>query len=325
MKVDSYLIAKIAGVSQATVSRAFSNPDKVSAATRQKIMDVAESMGYKPDKNASALRRRGTNTILLLYVKRGEGDYWTNVKRNYWIFTEAILSLTSFFEDQPYIFEIKQVNSIFSLKESEIRDHCDGVLVFDFVSEEEAAYIAEWNIPYVLCHRSIHLENYNHSATDNLGGGSLQGRYLKNCSCSRPVYILDEEDPFSHSLRKKGFIKIFPHARIINSSDIGEIKRALLDLMKKDIVDGIAFVNDMTLVKTVTRMFRKNYDIQKLFPIIGYDNSTELLVLDRKPASIEIGIRTIYRDAAEALLQLIRGERESIDLVHEPELILNEG
>ena len=92
-------------------------------------MDAAESMGYKPDKNASALRRRGTNTILLLYVKRGEGDYW--------IFTEAILSLTSFFEEQLYIFEIKQVNSLFSLKETEIRDHCDGVLVFDFVTEEE--------------------------------------------------------------------------------------------------------------------------------------------------------------------------------------------
>lgn len=325
MKVDSYLIAKIAGVSQATVSRAFSNPHKVSAATRRKIMDVAESMGYKPDKNASALRRRGTNTILLLYVKRGEGDYWTNVKRNYWIFTEAILSLTSFFEDHPYIFEIKQVNSVFSLKESEVRDHCDGILVFDFVNEEESAYIAEWKIPYVLCHRSIHLADYNHSATDNLGGGELQGRYLKNCGCSRPVYILDEEDPFSHSLRKKGFLSIYPEARIINSSDTGEIKKELLTLVEGEEIDGIAFVNDMTLVKTVTRMFRRNYDIQRLFPLIGYDNSTELLVLDRKPASIEIGIRTIYRDAAEALLQLIKGERESISLVHEPELMINEG
>ena len=96
-------------------------------------------------------------------------------------------------------------------------------------------------------------------------------------------------------------------------------------LIEKSGIDGIAFVNDMTLVKTVTRMFRKNCEIQKLFPIIGYDNSTELLVLDRKPASIEIGIRTIYRDAAEALLQLIRGNRESISLVHEPELVLDEG
>ena len=177
----------------------------------------------------------------------------------------------------------------------------------------------------MLCHRSIHLESYNHSATDNLGGDTLQGRYLKNCGCSKPVYILNEEDPFSHSLRKKGFLQIFPEARIINSTDIGEIKKELLVLIEKSGIDGIAFVNDMALVKTVTRMFRKNCEIQKLFPIIGYDNSTELLVLDRKPASIEIGIRTIYRDAAEALLQLIRGNRESISLVHEPELVLNEG
>lgn len=321
MKVDSYLIAKIVGVSQATVSRAFSNPDKVSAATRKKIMDAAESTGYKPDRNASALRRKGTNTIMLLYVKRGSGDYWTNVKRNYWIYTEALLSLTAFFENQTYLFEIKQLNSIFSLNESEIKEHCDGVIVFDFVTDEESAHIAGWNIPYVICHRSIQLEKYNHSATDNKAGGRIQAEYLKGQGCMSPAYIMDEEDPFTHDLRREGFKSVFPGAAIINSSDPQKIEAELIECIVNKTIDSIAFVNDMHLVKTVIRLYRKGYSVQDLYPLIGYDNSTELLVLDSKPASIDIGIGSIYSDAAEELLKLIRGETEFINLVHEPELI----
>lgn len=322
MKIDSYLIAKIVGVSQATVSRAFSNPDKVSAATRQKIMDAADSMGYKPDRYASALRRKGTNTIMLLYVKRGDGDYWTNVKRNYWIYTEALLSLTAFFEEQTYLFEIKQVNSVFSLDTQQVKEYCDAVIIFDYVTEDESAHIAGWNIPYVICHRSIQLEKYNHSATDNTAGGRIQGEYLREQGCRFPAYIMDEEDPFTHDLRRDGFKSVFPEAIVINSSDPLTITQKLVSCIESKSIDSIAFVNDMHLVKTVTRMYRKGYFLQDLFPIIGYDNSTELLVLDQKPASIDIGIGRIYRDAAEELLKLIRGETEFINLVHEPELII---
>ncbi len=325
MKVDSYLIAKIAGVSQATVSRAFSNPEKVSPATRDKILETAKSIGYKPDRNASALRKRATNTILLLYIKRNGGDYWTNVKRNYWIFTEAILSLTSYFEDQTYMFEIKQVNSVFSLTEKTIRDHCDGVIVFDFVTEEESKHIAGWSLPYVICHRSIHLDNYNHSATDNRAGGRIQAEYLKSTGSVNPAYIMDEEDPFSHDLRRSGFLSVYPDALIINSPDPQETMTALIDEIERKSIDSVAFVNDMKLVSTITRLYSQGYDLQMLFPVIGYDNTTELQVLNRKPASIDICIDSIYREGAEALLKLIKGETESINLVHSPELVLPRG
>ncbi|MGL1890111.1 MAG: LacI family transcriptional regulator [Spirochaetaceae bacterium] len=321
MKIDSYLIAKMAGVSQATVSRAFSNPDKVSAKTRNKILEVADSIGYKPDKNASALRRKGTNTILLIYVKREDGHYWTNVKRNYWLFTEAILSLTSFFENQPYIFEVKLVNSIFSMKKAEIKDHCDGMLIFDHVSEEESKFIDDWDIPYVICHRSIHLNKYNHSATDNRAGGVIQGNYLKSKSCKKPIYILNNEDQFSHNLRKQGFLEIFPEAVVLNEENPQEIVNKLILHIESGDFDGVGFVNDMLLVKIVTKLFHNRYELQDEFPLIGYDNSTELLVLDKKPATVEIGIKEIYENAASELLKLIKKEITNISLVHSPILV----
>ncbi len=324
MKVDSYTIAKVVGVSQATVSRAFSRPEKVSPATRQKIMEAAESLGYKLDKNASALRKKGTNTILLIYVKREDGHYWTNVKRNYWIFSEAVLALTSYFEDQPYFFEVKQVNSLYAIKEKEIRSHCDGVLIFDFVTPEEAGYIKSWEIPYVICHRAIHLENCNFSATDNEKGGELQGEYLKSRGSEHPVYIMDEEDPFSHPLRQKGFLTVYPDALVINSENPEERTRQLQELIDQNRIDGISFVNDMFLVQTVTQMYKSGTVLQEDFPLIGYDNSTELQVLEEKPATLNIGIENIYTDASRALIELIKTGEGEIRLTHPPELVYPE-
>ena len=320
MKVDSYMIAKVVGVSQATVSRAFSRPDKVSPATRQKIMEAAESMGYKLDKNASALRRKGTNTIMLLYVKREDGHYWTNIKRNYWIFSEALLTLTNYFEEQPYFFEIKQVSSIYSISAKDVKAHCDGIMIFDFVTAEESRYIDSWEIPYVICHRAAHLKDVNFSATDNFRGGVIQAEYLKSRDCANPVYITYSEDPFSHKLREQGFRSIYPECRIYNRDEQSDwFDQLFMDIQKKSI-DGLASVNDMHLVRTLTSLFKRQINLQDHCPVIGYDNSTELLVLEKKPASIEIGISYIYREAAEALLKLIDGSTDTIRLVHAPEL-----
>lgn len=325
MKIDSYALARMLGISQATVSRAFTRPEKVSEATRKKIMEAAETLGYAPDRHASALRRQGSSTIMLLYIKREDGHYWTNIKRNSWIFSEAVLSLTRLFEKLPYNFEIRQIESVFSVNPSRIRDHCDGLLVFDFVSEEEARAISEWKIPYVLCHRTIHLRNYNHSATDNRGGGRIQGQYLANLGTEHPAYVIDEEDPFSHPLRRKGFEEQYPETLVINTENKQEMESTLIDAIREEKIDGFAFVNDMLLVQIMTRLAHSGIKLDPGFPLIGYDNSTVLMALDHKPASIEIGIASIYREAAEALIELITGERDSISLVHEPALVAPEG
>ena len=43
-------IAKQAGVSMSTVSRVFNNKDTISEETKQKVMNIAEKMNYKPRK-----------------------------------------------------------------------------------------------------------------------------------------------------------------------------------------------------------------------------------------------------------------------------------
>jgi DNA-binding LacI/PurR family transcriptional regulator len=56
-------VAARAGVSAATVSRVFTQPDAVAAETRQRVRAVAEEMRYAPHPVARSLARRRTDTI----------------------------------------------------------------------------------------------------------------------------------------------------------------------------------------------------------------------------------------------------------------------
>lgn len=59
-------IAERAGVSKATVSFAFNSPEKISARTRERVMMVAEELGYVPDPVARRLATKRLGTIGLL-------------------------------------------------------------------------------------------------------------------------------------------------------------------------------------------------------------------------------------------------------------------
>ena len=57
-------VARFAGVSTATVSRALSQPERVSEATRQRISDAVEATGYTLNQSARSLRQRTAGASL---------------------------------------------------------------------------------------------------------------------------------------------------------------------------------------------------------------------------------------------------------------------
>lgn len=65
-RITSLDIAHLAGVSQPTVSRALRGSPLVSEQTRRRVLEIAEQLNYKVDKNASNLRCQHSGTLALL-------------------------------------------------------------------------------------------------------------------------------------------------------------------------------------------------------------------------------------------------------------------
>lgn len=66
MKKTIYDIARLAGVSTATVSKVFNGTGRISEKTRQKVLKISEELNYRPSVVASALTGKKTFTLGLL-------------------------------------------------------------------------------------------------------------------------------------------------------------------------------------------------------------------------------------------------------------------
>jgi LacI family transcriptional regulator len=61
-----YDVARAAGVATSTVSRAFSNPNRVGADTRERVLAVASELGYRPNPHARALLSGRHHTVAMV-------------------------------------------------------------------------------------------------------------------------------------------------------------------------------------------------------------------------------------------------------------------
>ncbi len=66
-EVNVHVVARHAGVSQATVSRVFSGTAPVATQTRLRVMKIANRMGYRPNRLASGLRGGRTRSIGVIW------------------------------------------------------------------------------------------------------------------------------------------------------------------------------------------------------------------------------------------------------------------
>jgi LacI family transcriptional regulator len=69
-----YDVARVAGVSTATVSRVIRGSTVVSADTRERVLAVIEALGFVPDANAQGLSNRRKHIIGLVGLERGGGE-----------------------------------------------------------------------------------------------------------------------------------------------------------------------------------------------------------------------------------------------------------
>ncbi|EGR3970607.1 LacI family transcriptional regulator [Vibrio cholerae] len=78
-KANSIDVAKLAGVSQASVSRAFSPNGSISAAKKEKILAAAKQLGYVPNEMARALISSHSNCIAIIQPIAHNSQFYAKV------------------------------------------------------------------------------------------------------------------------------------------------------------------------------------------------------------------------------------------------------
>lgn len=318
-------IAKVAGVSYATVSRALNDHSEINEETKKKIKEIAKQMGYTPNAVARGLVKKNTNMIALLIpditnpfypeVARGVEDFAR--ENGYCVF----LCNTNWDEKN----EQKYLNI---LKERRV----DGIIIAP-VSMDTYDYISENNedIPVVYIGNRMEDSKASYVVIDDFKAGYIATEYFVKLGHTNIAFIGGHDRTTSHIDRINGY----KHALMENGleTDINSIKGfsfkkesgygTFLEMVKnRRVPTAIVAENDIIALGIMEAAEKHGYEIPKDISIIGIDDIEFGSLSKINLTTVAQPKFDIGHKSAGILLDLISGSVDSKQVILEPFLIV---
>lgn len=187
-----YDVAKLAGVSIATISRVLNSPDKVNSETHKQVMSAIDRLGFVPKAEARARAMQGTGRIGVLtpfftapsFVQRLRGVASALSKANYELVIYPVDSLDHL---QGYLSSIPLMKNV------------DGLIIMSLAIEDtDAKRLSANGMETVLIeykHRGM-----NSILIDDQHGGSLVAEHLIKKGHKTFAFVGDIESPEKFSI-----------------------------------------------------------------------------------------------------------------------------
>jgi DNA-binding LacI/PurR family transcriptional regulator len=306
-------IAELAGVSQATVSRALRNSPLVRAETRERVQKVARELNYFVNRNAAGLRTHQSNTIALLLFDETEGqDAQINP-----FFLSMFGYITRAASDLGYdvLISLQQLSDDWHI-EYQASHRADGLILLGYGNyqdyREKLRALAVANTRFIIWGPFVD-EQHGHSiGCDNVGGGYQATRHLLDHGRRKIALLGTTERSPEHSARYEGYRKALEEAGIepddrlkadAKSSD-GQGYRAVLELLHRDeTFDAIFAVTDVIAIDAMRALEDNGLSIPADVAVVGFDD-IQLAAYVTPPLTT---VRQDIRQASEGLVQGIVG------------------
>ncbi len=321
-------IAKLAGVSESTVSRALKNSPLIAASTRERIQRLAEEAGYAVNPVASSLRSRQTGVITVAVPLVHERE--PHLADPFMM--TMLAHLADALSDRGYNMLLSKVAAHQDgwVRRLQQPGRSDGVILigqsFEHGSINEAARAG---IPLTAWGTRLPAQKYPVVGTDNRLGGQIGTEHLIRHGRRRIAFLGDERlpevghrhDGYRHALRAAG-LKAHPELHVrtqFGSGDAYASVRALIDSGAD--FDGVMAASDVIAISAIRALSESGRRVPQDVSVVGFDDI--LLAEHTHPA-----LTTVRQELAQGAIKLvdtviaaIRGENpESITLA--PSLIV---
>lgn len=316
MPVTLEEIAKAAGFSVPTVSRALTNSSyPVSPATRQRIIEVAQAMGYKPNLAARSLRTDQTNTIGIIVddllspftppIVRGIQDYLKP-------FDYLGLIVNSDWDP-----DIEQ-DAIDTLVSRPV----DGIIFVEYSHFAVNETLEQSNKPYVFVHRLCGSNIRNSVVPDDYYGATLAVRHLIDLGHDRIAYINGPEGWHTSQQRLAGYKdELAGHGIAIDPAliqpgdwefDGGNIAAKRL-LALDELPTAVFAANDLMALGAMCAVQDAGLNVPNDMAIVGYDNREFARIVRPRISTVSMPVYEMGRTAAKLLLTQIEQGRQDVD------------
>ena len=313
MKVEnptSRDIAELAGVSQATVSRALRNSPLVRAETREKIQKIARELNYFVNRNAAGLRTQQSNTIALLLFDETEGeDAQVNP-----FFLSMFGYITRAASDLGYdvLISLQQLSDDWHI-EYQASNRADGLILLGYGNyldyREKLSALAAANTRFMIWGPMVDGQAGHSVSCDNVSGGYQATRHLIRHGRKRIAFLGTTEKSPEHSARYEGYCKALveegldpnDELKVEAASSDGEGYRAVLNLLdRREPIDAVIAVTDVIAIDAMRALEDNGYEIPDDVAVVGFDDI-------QLAAHVTPALTTVRQDIRQASEGLVAG------------------
>lgn len=331
-KVTIKDIAKAAGVSIATVSRALRNDQKTSARTIKRVLEISKKLNYYPDSLAKGLRQKKTNTIGIIFNDLNNPFYTEILREIGEILNERNYSMFICYSHYDFDREKKNILTVLSKR-------VDGVIISPIDDRSEnIKLLSENNIETVLIDCYPYFKNNSYVYTEHGKGAEIATEHLiKNGHKDILLFI----GPFNCFLAKhflNGYLNILkkygiePREELIVRSEGLSIEKGyerFKSLLTKNSVGryvdftGIVTISDLLAVGIYKVANELGFNIPGNYSVIGYDNIELTSALSPPLTTIHQPRVEIARESVNILLNNIETNNKQIKKIgFEPHIVI---
>jgi DNA-binding LacI/PurR family transcriptional regulator len=272
--VTAHEVARLAGVSQSAVSRAFTPGASIGRDTRLRVEQAAAQLGYRPNLIARSLITR-RSTIIGVAVAYLENPFYPAV-------LEALSNALEAAGYRVLLFTARPGENADPILEEVLRYRVDAlVLASASLSSHFADECRQAGVPVVLLNRRTESDGVSTVTGDNQQGAGVIARFLVAGGHRRCAFLAGLENASTSREREAGFTEALAASgqpaplREVGQYDFDAAILAVRRLLSRnDRPDAIFCANDhMALAAINVARAEFSLDVGRELSIIGFDDA----------------------------------------------------
>lgn len=323
-------VAKEAGVSATTVSRALNNKDAISPSTREKILKLAKEMDYTPDAVARGLKNKRTETIGVVIADISDPFFAPIVKGIEKAVREEGYHLILCDTDEDYQVEKEALRTL-------MEKRVDGLLITPVqTSFQDIVELKKKKIPFVLLCRHFNFEllETDYVVTNDVEGAVLAVTHLIEKGHRKILFINGPTYVSSAKERLAGYKRAFLEAGVkLDESLVREGGIKMEDgyrITKQELARPLQFTavfaySDFVALGVMKALKEANLRIPQDIALVGYDDIDIASFLEVPLTTVRIPKYELGVEGFRLLKRKMKGEADSLEKVILPtELVVRE-
>ena len=292
-------VASKAGVSRAVVSRALSNNGSISPATRARVLQVAEELGYQVNFLAQGLNRQRSHLIGVI-VSHISDPFRSSL-------LDGLLSEIQRHGFQALVSEIHNEQELAETLRNFTQFRVSGVIVTSGKPPEALVnQCVQQHIPVVGINRQPDIPGVDYVCSDNAAGATLAAEQLVRAGCRRFGWLNTQNSTWAGRMRGEAFIQALEQNGVNTGLDLVSLvaeqegyQGGFLAARQSELeLEGVFCANAQLACGFLDGMRQRGKNAPQDFQLIGFDNTPQT-------AQYSYQLTTLHQDITELSQQAL--------------------